>query len=240
MSIFTQIFSQKPPLVQIGLSEDKDQFCLVKQEGGLTKTQWFEKKKVSADKLLQKMEGFKHGSVVVRAIPHQYIWRKYLLLPASQNHNLIYRQVIQQLKQDLPLKLEDIYFDYQITPLKNQGLQVIIYALAKGFANQFLTQPKLHLDCEWHCLQRAYHFLAQEKPKKPFATGYLFKNQILEFKTEQAGLMPLKKEAYFERFYTYQKSGFANEIQIDIMPDITKPELYLTALGASLWNMPSA
>lgn len=196
----------------IGLSEDNERYCLVHFLTGEPTTLWQEKP-YSVQDFYQQAVGNVADFTIVRPIPHHYIWRKYVFLPKQRDSALIYRQVIQIIKQELPVPLTDIYFDYTLCPHpESDSLRVVIYALRKTFAEPLIFSPNTILDCELHCAQRALHFLNPETEATSYQLGDLhfqFKTNALEISTTPLHDSPLNHKA---------------------------DPLYLLALGAALWE----
>lgn len=75
----------------------------------------------------------------ITAIMPHHIWQKTLILP----HNLTPLECEQQchftLSNELPLPLEEIWYDYAATPLK-QGFRLEIFAIRQQIATDYLQQ----------------------------------------------------------------------------------------------------
>ncbi|VEI46705.1 Tfp pilus assembly protein [Actinobacillus equuli] len=82
-------------------------------------------------------------------------------LPLSYSQTMIYRQILQVLCRELPIALEEVYFDYQLFPLPNDGLvRVLVYALRRNYADLLLLQTDTILDCELYCFVRGFNYLS--------------------------------------------------------------------------------
>lgn len=196
----------------IGLSEDNERYCLVHFLTGEPTTLW-QDKPCSVLDFCQQAVGDLAPFTIVRPIPHHYIWRKYIFLPKLRTPSLIYRQVIQAIKQELPVPLTEIYFDYSLAEQPDgESVRVIIYALRKSFAEPLIVTPNTVLDCELHCAQRALHFLQPESE----AEAYQLRDLHFQFKTNslEIGTAPPKEESLHSN----------------------ADPLYLLALGAALWT----
>ncbi|WP_150539141.1 pilus assembly protein PilM [Actinobacillus vicugnae] len=215
--------SQKPYLV--GMSENQHYRCFVvaNKQTNSPEAYWQPKEVQSEFSLPQAVE-FPANFTLVRTIPFQYIWRKYLFLPISYHQDFIYRQILQVLRQELPLAIEDVNFDYQLFPLPNDGVvKIVVYALRKNYANSLLVSPNTILDCELYCFIRGFNTL--------FDSDLAQQQRIyaLQDKTVQLTLKSIE---------------LGNDItqanccitQLDLPDSIKDPFLYITALGASLWN----
>lgn len=217
MSFFMRKKSlQNPKNDQIGLSEDEHRYCLVHFLTGEPTALYQEKQPdaaLSLTEFCQQAVGNLASFTIVRPIPHDYIWRKYIFLPKQADSSLIHRQIIQVIKQELPIPLTDIYFDYSLFPeADGKSVRVIIYALRKSFAEPLMLSPNTILDCALHCAQRGLHFLQPEAE----ASHYHFQGYRFQF--QRNGL---------ELNRTEERS--------DCLSSEADP-LYVLALGAARWR----
>lgn len=210
MSLFPRLNTSKSiKNQQIGLSEDDSRYCLVHLQAETPTILWQEKP-YSAELLCQQAAGNLKNFTIIRPIPHHYIWRKSLFLAKQANQDIIYRQIIQVLKQELPITLEEIYFDYLLEPIaESDSVRIVIYALRKNFAQPLMLNTATILDCELHCAQRALHFLYPESTENQ----YHFRGKTVQFKAHE----PIFSDA---------SQGLGKN----------DDPLYLTALGAALWS----
>lgn len=201
-----------------GISEDEKSYCVVSFSPFETKPQTFRLAKpldLNAWLALEteKIKAVKKGQkiVAVRPLPHSYLWRKYLVLPRQPHPDHYYRQLIQLFEQQLPLPLQDIYFDYLVEPLPDSPhlVRMIAVAIKQPFADQLMLHSQTILDCELHCIKRAIRYLTQSP-----CDNFIY--QAKSFKFEATAL-------HINRLTTPQ-----SEIE-----DL----LYLTALGAALWHL---
>lgn len=188
--------SRSPKIPQIGISENADWRCFVWQANQQPESFWQQANEPLQAGLRQlQAVGFLQNFAIIRPVPAHYIWRKTVALPFISQPHFIYKQVIAILKQELPLPLEQVYFDFTAEAIPEQQLiKISLFALRKTFAEQFMTSHSTILDCENHCYARACDYL-QLKPPEPID---------------------------FNQFH--------------FSPEIVDNALYLSALGACLWN----
>lgn len=222
--------SVKKPLSHtvLGLSEDEQYYCLVKNQAEKFSTFW-QKKSERLETDIQRIitkETVNEPFTLVRTIPYQYIWRKTIFISKKFDEIQLHRQVIHILKNDQPLAIELLNFDYQRLPSSNSNLdKIIIYALNKSYAES-LNQFNSILDCELHCYIRGIFHLNPELDNN--SPCFSFKQKTVQF-TESELLFP----------QTQPKDCIhLNNIMItDInIPSDEAKQLYCLALGASLWN----
>lgn len=225
MKSFANLLKNTQKFSLIGFSENHTYRCFVWENVSENKIEvsWQTKSEDTDFSWLQAIK-FPKNSTFVRSVPFQYIWRKYLFLPLSYNQTMIYSQILQVLRQELPLALEDVYFDYQSFPLPNDGLvRVLIYALRRNYADSLLLQTDTILDCELYCFARGFNHL--------FAFELAQEDRIyaLENKTFRLTAKALE-------FNSDLTLANCNLSHLELPESIKDPFLYLTALGACLWN----
>ncbi|MFZ7276471.1 competence protein ComA [Avibacterium endocarditidis] len=105
----------------------------------------------------------------ITAISPQYTWIKNLLLPQILTATECEQQCRFLLSQELPLPLEEIWFDYQSEPLK-QGFKMSIFAIKKqtalDYLNAYAPFPIQVLDCCIHAIIRAFQYLTGVSTEK--------------------------------------------------------------------------
>ncbi|QLB21114.1 hypothetical protein A6B43_06060 [Vespertiliibacter pulmonis] len=220
MHIFNRFLSShKARALQIGMSEDEQYRCLIWQENQQINVHWQDKKEPLD--LLQAV-GYQTKFVIIRPIPDNYIWKRTLRLPLETNQEARYKQIIQILKNELPIELENIYFDYITeTDLVNKSQLIRIYSLRKNYAKQHVTLYPTILDSELFCYLRGIKYLNPE---------YIYKiesidNLIVNNNTENIQII--------------DKNTQENLINLDnfLFPENTiNKYLYLLALGSTLWK----
>lgn len=220
MRIFNRFLSShKAHSLQIGMSEDEQYRCLVWQENQQINVHWQDKKEPLD---LPQAVGYRTKFVIIRSIPDNYIWKKTLRLPLETNQEIRYKQIIQILKNELPLELEKIYFDYMIeTDLVNKSQLIRIYSVRKNYAQQHLTLYPTILDSELFCYLRGITYLNPE---------YIHKIENIDD-------LILKNNT--ENIQIIDKNTQENLINLDdfLFPENTiNKHLYLLALGSTLWK----
>ncbi|MFQ1014872.1 hypothetical protein [Avibacterium paragallinarum] len=105
----------------------------------------------------------------VASITSQYTWIKTLLLPHSLTISEYEQQCRFLLSQELPIIIDDIWFDYQVEQLK-EGVKLTVYAVKKKIAEDYLKiyQPLSIqvLDCISNTVIRAFHYFIDYKIEK--------------------------------------------------------------------------
>lgn len=228
MKLLKPLVKKPLPTTVLGLSEDEQYYCLVKNEAKKFTAFWQQKSEgleMSIQKIIEKAT-VNEPFTLVRPIPYQYIWRKTIFLAKKLDELQLHRQIIQILKNEQPLAIELLNFDYQRLPSSNSNLdKITIYALNKNYGES-LNQFNTILDCELHCYIRAIFHLNPQFDN-PFPS-FSFKQKIVQF-TESELLFPqIEPENYIHL-------SDISISDIDIPSDEAK-QLYCLALGASLWN----
>lgn len=221
----------------IGLSEDKERYCLVKNEAGNLSLFWHSKQTELAS-LLEQAPHFKLGHfypqtnklnrtfLIVRPIAHSYIWRKTVFLSKSLDDTQLRRKVLHILKNEQPLSLELLNFDYQTFQSNHPHLnKIVIYAVRKSYAEQFTEVPCI-LDCELHCYMRAISHFYHKQPIPEFPC-FKFQHQIVQFSENNLQFLDTEPE---NCIHLPKIAAIESEM------DLASQHLYFLALGASLWN----
>lgn len=204
--------------IYYGISENAQYRCVVARQQDQSQLYW----QASNTSL---PESIRQSRNLIYALPHHTIWRKVLFFPANTAPTLVYAQIIRFLKQQLPLPLEEVCFDYHIQQVE-QRQRVTLFVLRQQVFRAKSIPPQAILDCEWHCHIRAYHHLLT-LPMQSIATYcYPFQQQFLTWENDgiQSHLTPPPAKTLL-----YLPPISLSEPLVD-MP------LYLAALGASLWN----
>lgn len=200
-------------IIQYGIAHNETNYCCANS----SHIAWFKEEK-------QLLAYLPHQARIIYALPHQHIWRKIFFLPHQNKQNL-HAKILRLLEQELPLNLTEIYFDYYIqnTP---QNLRVALFALRKNYSIQLALNlsNEVIFDCELHCITRALLHLNQQPLENieqfyfPYEQGYFsLQPSGMQFDTtlpEQSQLLQLTDSQYSK----------------------DEQQLYLKALGASLWN----
>lgn len=189
MSFFHAFFSQTPPNVQaFGLAENEDYYCIVNAQTATPQLFWYPKPMdlptlVATFNATFKKKKNNARSKWIRPIPSAYIWKKTLPLIQEQDQNALFRLVIQTLKQELPLPIEAVYFDFYCQSEKQteskSSNQLHLFALRKAFADPYILNLDTILDSEQHCYQRGKDYLLQTQPSITDITEYPFPDTIL-------------------------------------------------------------
>ncbi|MGQ0287095.1 competence protein ComA [Pasteurellaceae bacterium 22721_9_1] len=189
---------------------------------------------------------------VTALLPHQ-IWQKSLILPHHLNEQECEHQCRYSLEKELPVPLDELWFDYTTTPLK-QGLRLDIFAIRIQIAQQHLALfAPLEievLDTAIHCLFKAIHYLQLEQSGTPSLVIYsdqqhciIARNQSYEWQImhkTNADLTAL----YHQFIQRYQEDiGHillyqTQQTPIDLQQDyqVIETKFPLIALGAALWQ----
>ncbi|MCK3658334.1 hypothetical protein A4G18_06355 [Pasteurellaceae bacterium Pebbles2] len=100
---------------------------------------------------------------ITAILPHQ-LWAKTLILQQSLSASEYEQQCRYTLEQELPITLEELWYDYTNTPLK-QGVRLDIFAVRKTIAQNLLQQfSPLKIDVlstAVHCLFKAFCYLSK-------------------------------------------------------------------------------
>lgn len=211
MFSLTSLFKRtKNNQIKLGMSENDEMLCCVSLQDNEPQIYWF-------DKRLEQEQAvrFAQNFAIIRAISYSFIWRKYLFLANQSNQDLLYRQIIQVAKQELPISLNEIYLDFYQSTTENNLAKIILYAIKKSYAEALMVTPQTILDCELYCYVRGYQY--QNKITKENIQDRLFSYKNIQFQLKNNQLFIQKKQA-------------------DKCLELIKDELYLCALGAALWN----
>ncbi|QLB14289.1 competence protein ComA [Mannheimia granulomatis] len=215
----------------LGLSEDEHYYCLVKKETEKFTVFW-QKKPFDLACFIQmntneKLNQHREKPNLIRPISHSYIWRKTVFLPKTLNAIQLHQHIIQILKNEQPLSIETLNFDYQQFSLSNNNLnKIVIYALRKSYADN-LTQIPCVLDCELHCYIRAISYFKNLTDKTEFPP-FSFQQKTVQFTEANIRFLPIAPENCIKIEDIEISESEINSIQ--------HKHLYLLAVGASLWN----
>lgn len=184
--------------------------------------------------------------------PHQ-IWHKNLLLPQPLASAELEQQCRFILEQELPIPLEELYFDYRSNTLK-QGFQVEIFAIKRSVGKAHLASlAPLRIqvvDNQVHSIIRAFEYLLkrdvngqdvliyQEQDRVLMIQPKLYQNQILQQNTQDLeGLY----QQFCQRYELQPQAIFIYRVDtaLTLLPEgwqEIKTELPLMALGNALWQ----
>ncbi|AHG87015.1 hypothetical protein V5G99_06110 [Bibersteinia trehalosi] len=206
-------FRSSMQTTQYGIALNENCSCCVTP----SLTQWFETQHQLAEFLPIKCR-------VIYALPHQHIWRKIFFLPHLNKQNL-HAKIVRLLKQELPLSLEEICFDYYIQPIA-QSLRIALFALRKNYHTQLplILSKDVIFDCELHCIARALLYLNQQDSAQIEQFYFPFEQQF--FTLQNSGVQFYTTLPEQSQLLTFVNNSYRKDEQM----------LYLKALGASLWN----
>ncbi len=189
---------------------------------------------------------------VTAILPHQ-VWFKSLLLQHHLNESECDHQCRYTLENELPIPLDDLWFDYITQPLK-QGLRLDIFAVRKIVAQslliQFLPLNIKVLDTVVSCLYRAFCYTLQTTPSNHSLLIYqdeqntiLFRQTQQEWQIishpSQANLIELYQlfaQRYQQKTDDIWLYSQAENIQFHAKYQRITSDIPLIALGASLWQ----
>ncbi|WP_048750066.1 hypothetical protein [Aggregatibacter segnis] len=101
----------------------------------------------------------------ITAIMPQHIWQKSLILPQNLNTQECEQQCHFTLTHELPIPLEEVWYDYTAMPLK-QGFRLDIFAIrqqiAKNYLNQFIPLQIDVLDSVAKAVLRASEYILEQ------------------------------------------------------------------------------
>lgn len=192
----------------------------------------------------------------IGAISPHLTWSKTLILPQALNAQECEQQCRFILQKELPIPLDELWFDYLTMPLK-QGFRLDITAIRKESANaelaKYLPLKLTALDLLNHSILRAFYaILGQE----PINTLFLYQDQqgclagcerlqqrqVLQ---SQRNLSELYQQ-FIQRFpekieqvYVYQTPDILNSHTIESLPknwQRIETDLPFIALGNALWQ----
>ncbi len=239
------LFRRKLVDKKIGISQNEKYFCIIIKQNQKLKLKWYKKSEFSLNNLLSKIAEKNVNAYKIFAINDHFIWRKYCFFPKDYTKEVLHRQILEILKQELPTSIENIYFDYQIfSQPKSEVNKIILYALIKNNQIALNIDNSTILDSEAYCYKRGLDYLFQLDEQE---TGYLFKDYILQFKAQeycqthiehQAKITDCKRLYFLKNLQKDPKLNACENIGLSITQDqeMIDETLYITALGATLWN----
>ncbi|WP_147404742.1 hypothetical protein [Otariodibacter oris] len=175
---------------------------------------------------IQDSEDLPKKVTIIRPVPHHYIWRKYVFFPHHYSDEMCYKKIIEILKIELPVDLEDVFFDYYVEKNHSKSaIRTIIYALRKEFAHSLFINELTILDCELYCYLRAFHYLSSVPYDTVHKNYYKFRNSIVQFQ--------------LDKLLIQENGDVLNVLTIEHINESEKIldlDMYLLALGACLWN----
>ena len=192
----------------------------------------------------------------ISAISPHLTWSKTLILPQTLNAQECEQQCRFILQKELPIPLDELWFDYLTTPLK-QGFRLDITAIRQESANEELTKylplKLTALDLLNHSILRAFYaILGQE----PINTLFLYQDQqgclavcerlqqrqVLQSQRDLSELYQQFIQRFpetIEQIYVYQTPDILNSRPIELLPQDwlrIETDLPFIALGNALWQ----
>lgn len=189
----------------------------------------------------------------VASISAHLIWSKVLMLPQLLNSQECHQQCKFVIEKELPISLDELWFDYISTPLK-QGFRLEITAIREASAQTYLQdfQPfRINvLDVVPHSILRAFQYLLNEQVRSE-NTLFLFQEDdyclaICE-RSQQSQILQSHEnltvlyEQFTERFEGKLEQVFVYQIpssHTELLENWQRVEtdLPFVALGNALWQ----
>ena len=192
----------------------------------------------------------------IGAISPHLTWSKTLILPQILNTQECEQQCRFILQKELPIPLDELWFDYLTTPLK-QGFRLDITAIriqsAKAELAKYLPLKLTALDLLNHSILRAFYaILGQE----PINTLFLYQDQqgclavcerlqqrqVLQSQSDLSELYQQFIQRFpeaIEQIYVYQTPDMLNSHIIELQPkdwQRIETDFPFIALGNALWQ----
>lgn len=202
----------------------------------------------------------------VTAILPQYIWSKTLIFPHLLNPQECEQQTIYTLQKELPLALEQVWYDYHYSPLHTtakpftHSSRLDIFAVTTQQAQQYLQQFSslsiTILDHFAYVLLRGFYYLCPEQQQNPNVLWlYQDQQQIIAIQNKSHQLQVLQKTttnitALIQDYELHYPNSATNYVlyRTPDAPSSSIPQtpqwqlltthLPLIALGCALWGMP--
>lgn len=202
--------------------------------------------------ILTKTEKKRSFAFISAISPHQ-IWHKNLLLPQPLASTEIEQQCRFILEQELPIPLDELWFDYRSDTLK-QGFQLEIFAIQRTVAKEHLSYlAPLNikvLDNQVHSIIRAFEYLLerdmneqdiliyQEQDNVLMIQPKRYQNKIFQQNTQDLVGM---YQQFCQRYELQPQAIFIHRVDTALLPlpkdwKEVETELPLMALGNALWQ----
>ena len=190
------------------------------------------------------------------AISPHLTWSKTLILPQTLNVQECEQQCRFILQKELPIPLDELWFDYLTTPLK-QGFRLDITAIrqesAKAELAKYLPLKLTALDLLNHSILRAFYAILGQEPTN---TLFLYQDQqgclavcerlqqrqVLQSQSDLSELYQQFIQRFpetIEQVYVYQTPDILNSRTIESLPQDwqrIETDLPFIALGNALWQ----
>lgn len=192
----------------------------------------------------------------IGAISPHLTWSKTLILPQILNTQECEQQCRFILQKELPIPLDELWFDYLTTPLK-QGFRLDITAIriqsAKAELAKYLPLKLTALDLLNHSILRAFYAILGQEPTN---TLFLYQDQqgclVVCERLQQRQVLQSQSNLYelyqqfvqrfpetIEQVYVYQTPDMLNSHAIQLLPtnwQRIETDLPFIALGNALWQ----
>ena len=190
------------------------------------------------------------------AISPHLTWSKTLILPQTLNVQECEQQCRFILQKELPIPLDELWFDYLTTPLK-QGFRLDITAIrqesAKAELAKYLPLKLTALDLLNHSILRAFYAILGQEPTN---TLFLYQDQqgclavcerlqqrqVLQSQSDLSELYQQFIQRFpetIEQIYVYQTPDILNSHTIELLSQDwlrIETDLPFIALGNALWQ----
>lgn len=190
------------------------------------------------------------------AISPHLTWSKTLILPQTLNVQECEQQCRFILQKELPIPLDELWFDYLTTPLK-QGFRLDITAIrqesAKAELAKYLPLKLTALDLLNHSILRAFYAILGQEPTNALflyqdqqgclaVCERLQQRQVLQSQSDLSELYQQFIQRFpetIEQVYVYQTPDILNSRTIESLPQDwqrIETDLPFIALGNALWQ----
>ena len=192
----------------------------------------------------------------IGAISPHLTWSKTLILPQTLNAQECEQQCRFILQKELPIPLDELWFDYLTTPLK-QGFRLDITAIRQESANaelaKYLPLKLTALDLLNHSILRAFYAILGQEPTNALflyqdqqgclaVCERLQQRQVLQSQRDLSELYQQFIQRFpekIEQVYVYQTLDMLNSHTIESLPknwQRIETDLPFIALGNALWQ----
>ena len=190
------------------------------------------------------------------AISPHLTWSKTLILPQTLNVQECEQQCRFILQKELPIPLDELWFDYLTMPLK-QGFRLDITAIRQESANaelaKYLPLKLTALDLLNHSILRAFYAILGQEPTNALflyqdqqgclaVCERLQQRQVLQSQSDLSELYQQFIQRFpetIEQVYVYQTPDILNSRTIESLPQDwqrIETDLPFIALGNALWQ----
>lgn len=192
----------------------------------------------------------------IGAISPYLTWSKTLILPQTLNVQECEQQCRFILQKELPIPLDELWFDYLTTPLK-QGFRLDITAIRQESANaelaKYLPLKLTALDLLNHSILRAFYAILGQEPTNALflyqdqqgclaVCERLQQRQVLQSQGDLSELYQQFIQRFpetIEQVYVYQTPDMLNSHIIELQPkdwQRIETDFPFIALGNALWQ----